>query len=259
MSAIADHKARLAKAKTETPAPAPVDEARRLFTELGALLYMAAETDEVPDGSGYSDRLLRIAANLAEEAASESWIGRTFKEDGPHPWVDHKAFDIAALVAAAMNVPGDPCSDERSVLLSKIKPMLVELTECEACLNPESQGKPARFASGMGRKELEERLELATSAALEIQSWIAMIEPVAKQAILDAGMTGDLPDWHHLAPTVFARIQTLTSAIFYSQDTAELPTPQLHQCVWEGKSVEETHWEADLHERIQPRKEVAHG
>lgn len=255
MSAVANPKAR----QTSTKAATPIDEARSLFAELGALLHMAAGTDEEPDGSRYSDRLLRIAADLAGAAGEESWIGRTIAGDGEQPWVDHKAFDIAALVSAAMNVPGDPCSDERSALLSRIKAIVEQLTECEACLNPESQGKALRSIFCVGRKELEERFSLATSAALEIQSWIAMIEPVTKQAIYDAGMEGDAVDWHHLAPTVFARINTLTSAIFYSPDSIEIPTAQLRQCVREGKSVEETHWEAELHGSIQRRKEAAHG
>lgn len=259
MNAVVESRARRASSKPAAQAHSPIDHARAMFADIGVLLDDATGTDEGIDGTGYSTRLLSIAAALCHEAARESWLGRTLEEDGEHPWVEHKAFDIAALVAAAMNVPGDPCSDERSALLSKIKPILVELTGCETCLSPESQGKPTRNASAMGRKELEERLELATSAALEIQSWAAMIEPVAIQAIQDAGMTGDLPDWHHLAPTVFARIQTLTSAIFYSPDPTEFPTAQLRQCVWEGKSVEETHWEADLHARLPSRKEVAHG
>jgi len=214
------------------------------FRVLSTLLYQAADTDEDPVGTGYSDRLLRMAGDVAQAAGEVNWIGGC-ESMGP---AEHKAFDIAALVDAAMRVPGDPCSEIRKALLDQIKAILVEMTEADDCLDlapsPDAQ--------------LTERLDLAMDAATEIKSWLSLIAPVSKQAIFDAGMSGDTPDWHALASTVFARIDTLANAIFYAQDPDEFPTKQFRQCVIEGKSVEETHWEADLMATASRHREANH-
>lgn len=235
MSAIADHKARLAKAKTATPASAPVDEAHRLFTELGTLLYMAAETDEVPDGSGYSDRLLRIAADLAEEAASESWIGRNFKNDGAHPWVDHKAFDIAALVSSAMKAPGDICSDARRALYSQIRVILVVLTECQNCLYD------TPIASGSSSDERDQRIALVELMSLEFTSWIQMLRPAAMEAFKSSGCDPETAiDWVSIGPVVFERLQDMASAMGGAFDVKEMPLTGLEKFVRHGIPLSET-------------------
>lgn len=94
-----------------------------VFMNLASIFEMAAATDEPHEHSGESDRLLRIAADMANFFAE----GKTLEGSA-----ENFAFDLAALVRAARLVPGDTESDERRALLERAGAILAELTEVDA-------------------------------------------------------------------------------------------------------------------------------
>ena len=93
------------------------------FDGIEALLNEAHGTDEAHDWSGDSDRLLRIAHDLADGA-----LIRTPTDAAD---VNCAAFDIAALIRAARLVPGDSESPERKALIDQAAVQLNWLTECD--------------------------------------------------------------------------------------------------------------------------------
>lgn len=96
---------------------------REVFVNLASLFEMAAATDEPHEHSGESDRLLCIAADMANFFAE----GKTVEADA-----ENFAYDLAALVRAARLVPGDTESEERRTLLERAGAILAELTGVDA-------------------------------------------------------------------------------------------------------------------------------
>lgn len=92
------------------------------FTTLANSLRYASHTDEPHSHSGDSDRLLRIAADIASAACDNTPLGEE---------AQHRAFDIAALTIAALRVPGDTCSSARFDVLQEVKTTLQWLTDCK--------------------------------------------------------------------------------------------------------------------------------
>lgn len=95
-------------------------ETQNAFGELAKILADAHQTDELHLWSGNSDRLLRVARDLAEEAS---------KHPPSAADVDQLAFDIAALIVGAKLIPGDAESPERLALLQRAAVILNWLTE----------------------------------------------------------------------------------------------------------------------------------
>ena len=187
---------------------------------------------------------------------------------GPRPTDDEIegiAFDVEALLVASLRVERDKPTPERLHLLTLAVNVMMSscgqgdraLAAIQAATGANAAPALAQPVSGIPREELEDRLDLAVTAAIEIKEWVDLIAPAAKEAIFDVGHKPGQPDWHSLASTVFARIETLAHAIQWATDADELPTVQLRQCVVEGKSVEATHWEADLMERFPAVEEAA--
>ena len=109
----------VAKASLPVASPDPVKVA---FSIIQVLLDEASSTDEQHSVSGDSDRLLRIAHNIADEAM----VRTPTSEDAVSV-----AFDIAALIRAAKRVPGAHESDQRRDLLDQAAVQLNWLTKCD--------------------------------------------------------------------------------------------------------------------------------
>lgn len=255
----------LASPETWNPASDPMDFDRAFPTvqaawgAVASLLNQAALTDEPENFSGDSTRLLHAATKAAASVSS----GRRPTDDE----IESVAFDVEALLVASLRVERDKPTPERLHLLTLAVNVMMStcgqgdraLAAIQAATGSDAAPASTHPVARMTREELEERLDLAATAAIEIKSWLDLIAPAAKQAIFDAGASPSQgqPDWHNLASTVFERIDTLAHAILWSEDADELPTKQLRQCVVDGKSVEATHWEADLMERFPAVKEAA--
>lgn len=102
-------------------------------------LGQAAETEEAASWTGESDRLLRVAHELAGRmigSAAGLWSDGT---------IANSAHTIAALIKAALQVPGDTPSEERRGLIEQARVQLVALTNDPTVLDgwetyPQSKG-----------------------------------------------------------------------------------------------------------------------
>lgn len=102
--------------------PSPYQHAaedRALFTQAAAVLSQAAMTDEPHRHSGESDRLLRIASDVSLRAA------RTAASRD----LENTAYDVAACINAARQVPGDAESAQRSTLLAQAAQALAQIAD----------------------------------------------------------------------------------------------------------------------------------
>lgn len=95
------------------------DAIKAAFGNVETLLNEAQGTDEQHDWSGDSERLIRIAHSLADEASIRPPTGSD---------VVCTAFDIAALIRAARLVPGDSESPTRKALIDQAAVTLNWLT-----------------------------------------------------------------------------------------------------------------------------------
>lgn len=164
-------KAALPKAVAATEAsdrsPARIEAA---FGSVELLLTHAHATEEVHDWSGDSNRLLRIAHELADEASICPPTGID---------VDSAAFDIAALIRAARLVPGDSESPERKALLDKAAVQLDWLTESSGCCDP-GVPRPALAEAKPPSIQRQDANESTTTseAPYSIPAWRAVISEV---------------------------------------------------------------------------------
>jgi len=108
--------------------------AETAFGDIASALFAAAQTDD-DQYSGDSNRLLRIAGNLADAASIKGPVGHSAETD---------AYDIAALVKSALMVPGDNSSPERLALIEEARPHLVSITGCKTVLEAELPAHIAR-------------------------------------------------------------------------------------------------------------------
>lgn len=149
----------------------PVDRitnAQHAFAEIGVALTAACGTDEPHGWSGDSDRLLRIAADIAEREAQRIYEGQD---------AEHRAYDIAALIKAARLVPGDTESSSRAALLATAELHLAVLTEDAACLRigatrPPSPSKNTQGASEPATSTDAEDLTDAAMALNGLVDWV---------------------------------------------------------------------------------------
>lgn len=89
---------------------------------LAAALNYAANTVEATAYSGESDRLLRVAHELADHLFARP------DEAGSCATVGNRAYTIASLIKAALQVPGDTPSAERLAFVEQTRGPLVALT-----------------------------------------------------------------------------------------------------------------------------------
>lgn len=161
-------KAKSTTAKPAPKAPAKVHEGKftpytikAAFGILEVLLHSACKTDEAHGWSGDSDRLLRIAAGLADEAH----INTPDYDDA-----ERVAFDIAALIKAAKLVPGDTESPERADLINQAAVQLNWLTECDeggsSCIDVGAARPVVQPPASTESPSSSERAVAATGASL---------------------------------------------------------------------------------------------
>ena len=216
MSAVATPTRPKAESKKATPAKAvavvEVDEysparIKAAFDSVELLLNHAHATDEAHDWSGDSDRLLRIAHQLADEANITSPVDAE---------VVRVAFDIAALIRAARLVPGDSEGSQRKALLDQAAVQLNWLTECDKsgtdCCDPGAPRPAAPNAERLdqtpGTSDEAECIELARQATYEIQKLAEAMQLVADQLSTEE----DHPITHGL----MARIIVLSEITFHA-------------------------------------------
>ncbi len=139
-------------------APDPVKVA---FAIVQTLLDEASATNERHAWSGDSDRLLRIAHDIADKAS----IRRPDASDA-----ESVAFNIAALIRAAKLVPGDSESEERRNLLDQAAVQLNWLTGCDTpgsnCIDPGAQRPMAPTTASGEAPSTSERKVAATGFSL---------------------------------------------------------------------------------------------
>jgi hypothetical protein len=122
--------------------------------QLSQMLWDASQSDG-DFSSGYSLRLLRVASEVALEAAD------SFDSLHPDAQVD-MGFDLAALVSAARRVPKDqPMPSALTALIARAHSLLNELTDCEDCFDdgPAASATPsAPFLNGYTPTQLRDIL-----------------------------------------------------------------------------------------------------
>lgn len=107
----------------------PKHQERAWLEALAAALDQAANTEEALIWSGESDRLLRVAHELADHLHIHP------DEAGACRTIDNRAHTIAALIKAALQVPGDTPSPERLAFIEQTRAPLVGLTGCATVLD----------------------------------------------------------------------------------------------------------------------------
>jgi len=108
----------------------PTKHQERAWLEaLAAALDQAANTEEALIWSGESDRLLRVAHELADHLHIHP------DEAGACGTIDNRAHTVAALIKAALQVPGDKPSAERVAFIKQTRAPLVALTGCATVLD----------------------------------------------------------------------------------------------------------------------------
>lgn len=155
-----------------TPADAVV------FKSLSCILRDAARTNEKQQQSGESDRLLRIAAEMA-----------AFFADGKSSETDSQnfAFDLIALVKAARAVPGDIESEERHVLLRRAGDTLAGLTDSVGDVIDPNGDQPSASTKqfGDGIAHVTGQRETVEAASSELMGVLTLIH-----AAYDLSSTG---------------------------------------------------------------------
>lgn len=115
-----------------TAAPAKTFDAREAWKNIGKMLDAAYQTDETHERSGESDRLLRIASQLASNAAAPDFFEELVAEANIGDEMAHYAFDVAALINAARLVPGDKESTIRRGYIDAAARLLHHLAGAES-------------------------------------------------------------------------------------------------------------------------------
>lgn len=130
MSAVAATTRRGAKAtRAAEPAPQPTaafpatrKQESAWLESLAMALHYAANTDEARSHSGESDRLLRVAHELADHLSAHP------DEAGHCATVENRAYTIASMIKASLQVPGDTPSADRLAFIEQAWVPLIGLT-----------------------------------------------------------------------------------------------------------------------------------
>ena len=199
--------ATIAKSKAKTPqsnAPSLTPKAGAVatataianaFERVQEALHAAAMTDEPHAFSGDSDRILQQASDLA---------GRTAAVVLSSIEAERKAFDVAALVKAALRVPGDTASDERNAFIEEARVLLAWLTECEQVLET---GAGTRMPTSAVDDDEAERISIAFNANYEIAK---LAKALKAHHMREA--TDDWPVYNG----ILGRVEQLSEVVFYA-------------------------------------------
>jgi hypothetical protein len=209
----------VAAAVTAVTAPAPgenqIENTRTLFSGLADALREASLTDEPHSYSGDSDRLLRIAADIASTAVDEALHGEE---------AQFRAFDIAACVRAAQWVPADTCGQERAALLKRAGAILNILADTSDSLQLGGSAVTANTplnASGFYG------LELAQRCTWDIEPLCHQLMELSWKLPIDDGEPG-------LVRAAAVRISSLNSVLMSYLGNDIVPLEDAHRKVYGG-------------------------
>lgn len=125
MNAIIEQSRSIGAQEASTPAPAPVSSAGGdlpKLEELASLLTHAYQNEGGSDvWSGESERLIRCAAELAQDIIE---LVKNGEAD-----IQNELYDVAALIKAALRVPGDRTGPERRSWLTEAGSIIMDLNE----------------------------------------------------------------------------------------------------------------------------------
>lgn len=158
------------------------------FAAVGVALTAACVTEEPHEWSGDSDRLLRIASDIAEREAQ--------RLHGDYE-AENYGYDIAALIKASRRVPRDTESPKRTALLEAVDASLSVLTKDVDCLKTGASGEESPTA--------KERRELAFECNYEI----SMLAETMKKLL-------DGEEERPVANGLMGRIEQLSEVVFYA-------------------------------------------
>jgi len=140
---------------------------------LSSTLDHAANTDEPASWTGESDRLLSVAHELADHLHVHP------DQPGSCGSVQNRAITIAALIKAALQVPGDVPSPERLALIDQARPALVGLTEYPAVLDGWETYVPPKRTAEPSAKSADNRPADQREAMRAICAHVSHAEAVA--------------------------------------------------------------------------------
>lgn len=95
------------------------------FHKISIALGHACDTDEPHEWTGESDRLLRLASDLAARLSVNAQASMEQVD------AMNDAFDVAALIRAARLVPGDVESAARKAYIEEAGRIIMDLAECD--------------------------------------------------------------------------------------------------------------------------------
>jgi hypothetical protein len=202
-------------AQENPSATSPTQGARDLFASTADALRMASLTDEPHLYSGASDRLLRIAADIASAAADEGLTG----DDA-----EHRAFDIAAVVHAARWVPADSCSQEREVLIERAGKLLNVLAATDDAL--QLGGSAVRADTQLNASGLH-GLSLAQRCTWDIEPLCRHLVEISWGLPIDDGDPG-------LVRAAAVRINSLNSVLMSYLGEDSITLGEAHSKVYGG-------------------------
>lgn len=192
-----------------------IENTRTLFSGLADALREASLTDEPHSYSGDSDRLLRIAADLASAATDEALEGEE---------AQHRAFDIAAVVHAAQLVPADTCGQERTALLERAGGILNILADTSDAL--QWGGSAVRATTQLNASGIH-GLSLAQRCTWDIEPLCRHLMELSWNLPVDDGEPG-------LVRAVAVRINALNSVLMSYLGDDSVTLGEAHSKVYDG-------------------------
>jgi len=137
------------------------------FGSIADLLTSAYCTDEPHSYSGDSDRILRMAADVAESVMG-------LPPDAEQ--AQHVAFDIAALILASRRVPGDTESSERQALIASATPLLRWLTDDADVLQEKRLAAAPCREDGLNAVQLAQVLETVAGRTQTLRQILMILQ-----------------------------------------------------------------------------------
>ena len=171
-----------------------------VFLDMATSFYEAAQTDEAECNSGDSNRLLLHAFCEANRVAERRVLSAEAAEE--------EALNLAALVKAALRVPGDVASKDRRGRLEAAYPLLAELTNSTL---EELFGSPE-----------DDYMAIARDANFEVESLVEMMHVYE-----DAKGNAESVAYR----SAFSRIMLLTEIVFHATKMggSDSPVPPLDE------------------------------
>lgn len=231
MNAVATPPKTQARVQPAPQAAARAFDAQAAWISIGEMLEAAYKTDEAHERSGESDRLLRIASDMAARAAAPGYFEELVAKDRIAEEMAFHAFDIAALINAARLVPGDDESTIRRGYIDAAARLLHRLARTEsvdALIFTDVPRPPARDPKPITRDTtIDKAGELAHRLALQA-CWD--LDGVA-HAALDLADELDMPHYPVMR-CLTARIVDMNSLLMSYLTDDHVTLQDAHQMVY---------------------------